>query len=240
MKIKSLKQMNNFPWNIAMCLIYTLITNFITVSSPNFRKEFRNNLYSQSSNLRKSYEIQKFDSSKVVIDCDYSLKEALGNKKIPKYIKQQLKMVTVVYYSFDHKLHKGQIVINDHLAKEIKEIFYVLRENKFLIDKVIPIVKYNWSDSASMEDDNTSAFNYRFVKGTRILSPHAKGRAIDINPKLNPQIKDGKIRPSGAKYNPGIPGTITKKNIAYKIFRFYGWQWGGTWKHLKDYQHFQK
>ena len=81
-----------------------------------------------------------------------------------------------------------------------------------------------------MKDNNTSAFNYRYVKGTTNLSPHALGRAIDINPKLNPQIKDGKTYPANSEYDIKANGTITSNSFLVKEFLKHGWKWGGFWK----------
>ncbi len=51
-----------------------------------------------------------------------------------------------------------------------------------------------------MNDNNTSSFNYRFISGSRILSMHANGLAIDINPKQNPYVKNGTSIPAGSEY----------------------------------------
>ena len=37
------------------------------------------------------------------------------------------------------------------------------------------------TDTASIEENNSSAFNYRVVPGTNHLSNHARGYAIDLN-----------------------------------------------------------
>ena len=176
----------------------------------------------------------------VIIDCNYSLKSSLNGIQIPTQIKNELCIVNVYYFSFDNKLHKGQIVVNKNLSEDIKTIFEEIRKHKFPVGKVIPIVKYNWSDSASMEDNNSSGFNYRFIKGTKKLSNHSTGCAIDINPMLNPQILNGKIYPSNGSYSIKKPGTITKDSFIVKLFNEFGWTWGGDWKNSKDYQHFEK
>ncbi len=180
------------------------------------------------------------DSNKIIIDSDFSLKEALSGISIPPGIKKLLTLVNVYYYSFDGRLHKGQIVINKYLAKDIQEIFNLIKKRKFPVNKVVPVFKYNWNDMASMKDNNTSAFNYRIVKGTNKLSEHATGRAIDINPQQNPQIKNGVINPKGSVYKINIPGTISDTSFIVKFFTEKGWNWGGNWKHFKDYQHFEK
>jgi len=91
-----------------------------------------------------------------------------------------------------------------------------------------------------MEDNNSSAFNYRKVKNTKLISSHAKGIAIDINPLLNPQIKHGRVTPPAIVYDPSKPGTLTAHSIVVRAFIKRGWQWGGLWQTTKDYQHFEK
>lgn len=191
-----------------------------------------------SANGAAAVNAQQADG--IIIDSDLSLADALGDQKIPGPVKQQLRLVAVRYYSFDGKLHRGQLVIHRSLQREIAEIFRELERARFPIAKVIPVSQYHYSDDDSMADNNTSAFNYRRVEGTRVLSPHAFGRAIDINPFLNPMIQRGVTKPAGATYNPRVAGTITKNGIVARTFRRRGWRWGGGWKKLKDYQHFEK
>ena len=181
-----------------------------------------------------------FNDDKVIIDSYYTLNEIFYNSKIPEEIKKDLKLISVEYFSFDDKLHRGQILIHKDLANDIITIFNVIKEKKFPISKVIPIIKYNWSDESSMKDNNTSAFNYRYVKGTSQLTSHALGRAIDINPKFNPQITNKNIFPADAKYDITVLGTILADSFLVKEFKKSGWQWGGFWKKNKDYQHFEK
>ncbi len=135
-------------------------------------------------------------SDKVIIDCNYTFDEAVSGLEIPKSILQNLAIENVEYFSFDGKIHKGQVVVNKTVVKDIKEIFEFIKKTKFPINKVIPIVNYKWSDEASMNDNNTSAFNYRKVKGQKVLSPHANGLAIDINPMQNPLVKKKETHPN--------------------------------------------
>ena len=148
------------------------------------------------------------NEEEVILDCNYSFEEAISGKEIPKEITRNLVLLNVEYYSFDDKLHRGQIVLHKRAEKDIKEIFEIIKEIKFPISKVIPVVKYHWSDEASMNDNNTSAFNYRKVKGQKVLSFHSYGLAIDINPIQNPHIKRNLIQPSNAKYDIKAAGTI--------------------------------
>ena len=177
---------------------------------------------------------------KIIIDCRYTFEEAISGIEIPSSIISELRLVEVEYYSFDDKLHRGQVVVNKKVEKDIMIIFSLIKELKFPIAKVIPAVKYNWDDEASMNDNNTVAFNYRKVKGSKVLSAHSYGMAIDINPIQNPHIKGKVIQPANAKYDPKVRGTILRDSELVKEFIKRGWQWGGRWKSSKDYQHFEK
>ena len=177
---------------------------------------------------------------KIIIDCRYTFEEAISGIEIPSSIISELRLLEVEYYSFDDKLHRGQVVVNKKVEKDIIAIFSLIKELKFPIAKVIPAVKYNWDDEASMNDNNTVAFNYRKVKGSKVLSAHSYGMAIDINPIQNPHVKGKVIQPPNAKYDPKVRGTILKDSEIVKEFIKRGWQWGGRWKSSKDYQHFEK
>ncbi len=180
------------------------------------------------------------NEEEVIVDCNYSFEESISGIDIPKAIKKNLVLLNVEYYSFDSKLHRGQIVLHKNAEKDIKEIFEIIKIIKFPVSKVIPIVKYKWSDEDSMNDNNTSAFNYRKVKGQKILSAHSYGLAIDINPEQNPHIKRNIVQPANGKYNINSAGTILKNSRIVQEFKKRGWQWGGTWRSSKDYQHFEK
>lgn len=176
----------------------------------------------------------------ILIDSDYSLAEIFVQKIIPEHVKKELRLISVEYFSFEAKLHRGQILIHKDLVKDIIEIFEIIKVQRFPIAKVIPINNYDWSDDLSTSDNNTSAFNYRYVKGTKKLSAHSYGRAIDINPVQNPHIKNNNLRSSKQRYNTNAEGTIISSSFLVKEFIKRGWKWGGNWKSSKDYQHFEK
>ena len=149
------------------------------------------------------------------------------------------------YWGFDNKTHQGILIVNQQLAPEVVQIFHKLFLIKFPIAKMQPLDVYQGNDEKSMEDNNTVAFNCRTISGySNLFSLHSYGRAIDINPLINPSIKNGGVLPpQGSAYvsrNKNIKGIIVMGNSAYNIFIKYGWQWGGEWRSLKDYQHFEK
>ena len=99
-----------------------------------------------------------------------------------------------------------------------------------------------------MSDNNSSCFNYREITGGGKLSKHALGLAIDINPLYNPYVKE---LPDRLHYEPKnslpyidrsktFPYKIDTADLCYKLFKQYGYTWGGEWKTRKDYQHFEK
>ena len=172
-----------------------------------------------------------------IIDSAITLDEALFGLEIPTEIKNALTIIEVQYISFDELLHQGQIVLHKDLAQDIIEIFKKLHEARFPIQHAIPIAAYNWDDEASMQANNTSAFNYRIIYGTDRLSNHSYGRAIDINPLFNPYTAiDGSVQPLGATYDPSKPGTIRYGDLVVSAFEARGWHWLAE----QDWQHFDK
>jgi hypothetical protein len=174
-----------------------------------------------------------------IIDSNMTFEEAIAGTKAPRDIIDFLCLIDVCYFAFDSRLHRGQLVVHRSVEKDVIEIFKLIEQLKFPIARVFPIVKYDWSDDASMADNNTSAFNYRFVMGTERLSHHAYGRAVDINPYLNPVIdEDGRIDPAGATYVPERPGTFSETHPIVREFLNRGWRWGGNFSSSVDYHHF--
>lgn len=161
---------------------------------------------------------------------------------------EDLRYVHILHYDFEGNLAEGELICNEYIAQDLLEIFYELYLNEYQLERVTLIENYGGDDTLSMENNNTSCFNYRVVDGTSNLSKHALGLAIDINPFYNPYVTypDGKIRisPKGsepyADRNADFPYKIDKNDLCYKLFKEHGFTWGGDWNSMKDYQHFQK
>ncbi len=92
-----------------------------------------------------------------------------------------------------------------------------------------------------MSADNTSAFNFRVVAGTDILSQHARGLAIDINPVENPWRRPGRIvPPEGAAFADRADdpaGDVRAARAGRRAIDELGWEWGGDWRHACDDHH---
>ena len=159
-----------------------------------------------------------------------------------------LRYIRVLYYGFDGETHIGELIVNQSIEADIIEIMKELYENQYPIEKMVLVDEYGADDESSMEDNNTSAFNYRSVNGSTSLSKHSLGLAIDINPRFNPCVRtiDGElsIEPAnGTAYTDRtqkFPYKITENDLCYRLFTEHGFIWGGNWNSLKDYQHFEK
>lgn len=163
--------------------------------------------------------------------------------------RDDLRYLTILYYGLDAEEHKGEIICNKKIASDLQEIFWELYLRQYPIESVRLIDEFDADDEKSMEANNTSCFNYRTVAGQKKLSKHAEGMAIDINPLYNPYVKERKdgssfVQPeAGRPYisrGKDFPMKIDKNDLCYKLFKEHGFTWGGDWKSLKDYQHFEK
>jgi D-alanyl-D-alanine carboxypeptidase len=155
---------------------------------------------------------------------------------------RQLRRVEVNFHGFDGAVHRGVLVVNADVASEVARIFTHLFDQHFPIHRMVPIEAYGGDDNASMAADNTSAYNCRRASQANApptASPHANGRAIDVNPYENPWVDDrcGCFEPD-TYYGTHRAGTgvITKGGIAWTVFTKAGWIWQDNAS--IDFQHF--
>jgi len=157
-----------------------------------------------------------------------------------------LMYIGLKYVDFDGETHAGEMIVNEQLAREVTEVFVALFEAEYPLASVRLVSDYGepHDDNLSMEANNTSAFNYRQITGSRKLSRHSYGAAIDINPVQNPYIDGDRVAPPNAQdyvdRSLGLPGMIDHDDLAYRLLTERGWTWGGDWRGDKDYQHFSK
>lgn len=160
--------------------------------------------------------------------------------------RDDLRYIKVLHKNADGKTQRGELIVNRDVADDVLFVFRELYKADYKIERMVLIDDYDADDEKSMAANNTSSFNFRFVTGSKkVISNHGKGKAIDINPLYNPYVKGDVVSPSeGRKYaynrNKDIPYLIDKNDLAYKLFTKCGWRWGGNYKSLKDYQHFEK
>lgn len=163
--------------------------------------------------------------------------------------RSDLRYLELSYVDFEGHEHLGQMVCNRHIADDLLYIFRRLYEARYPIASMRLIDDYGADDARSMAANNTSCFCYRRVAGSTALSKHSRGMAVDVNPLYNPcvYVRSGRVLPpEGRAYAHGrdkrkdIPGKIDATDLCYRLFVSRGFRWGGAWRSLKDYQHFEK
>ena len=160
-----------------------------------------------------------------------------------------LRYLRLTHVDAESKEHVGEMVCNKAIANDLIEIFKELYRQKYPIQRIRLIDDYEAVDERSMRDNNSSCFCYRKVSGTTKLSKHAMGMAVDINTLYNPYVRTGKdgrriVEPATAtKYvdrRKTFPYKIVKGDLLYRLFVQHGFKWGGSWRTMKDWQHFEK
>ncbi len=155
-----------------------------------------------------------------------------------------LRVISVSYWGPDGEPHPGRVVAHADAADALVRVFGALFELRFPLTSVEPVDAFAGDDGASMAADNTSAFNCRPIAGGGSWSQHAFGRAIDVNPLVNPYVSaSGRVRPPGGaafldRTRADVPGMIRPDDAVVRAFAAVGWRWGGAWRSSKDWQHF--
>ena len=155
-----------------------------------------------------------------------------------------LRLITSTHHLPAGGTATGQLIVHRDVAPAVKRILKRLWELDYPIAHMDPVDKYGGDDTASIEADNTSAFNCRTATGSSNWSNHAYGYAIDLNPIENPWIENGKVFHKASK--PYIDRTQQKSPLeilpgdkVVKAFAAEGWGWGGAWSGgTLDTQHF--
>lgn len=162
--------------------------------------------------------------------------------------REELRYLRVLHYNKEGEELVGELVCHHSIANVLLNIFQELYIAKYPIERMVLIDEYDADDEASMQANNTSAFNFRYISGTRTLSRHSRGMAIDINPLYNPFVRQrgGHTLVSPANAQPYVdrskdyPYKVEKGDLCYRLFKKHGFSWGGDWKNSRDYQHFEK
>jgi hypothetical protein len=155
---------------------------------------------------------------------------------------EQLRYVTVTFRGFDGRAHTGELLVNRSVADDVVEVFRRLFAANYPIERMT-ITTVEERDAVPTGDgNNTAAFTCRSAVGTTAWSEHAYGKAIDVNPFMNPYVKGSLVIPelavSYTKRTLGLPGMITASSPVVAAFRSVGWGWGGSWHSSKDFMHF--
>ena len=160
----------------------------------------------------------------------------------------ELRYLSVLHHTLDGRILRGEIICNRAIADDLLYIFRQLFDARYPIERMVLVDEYDADDERSMTANNSSAFNCRHTPSGRTLSAHSRGMAIDINPLYNPYVK---VRESGTLIAPAagkpyvdrsrnFPYKLDRNDLCVKLFLARGFEWGGDYKTIKDYQHFEK
>ncbi len=156
----------------------------------------------------------------------------------------ELVRLRVSTVGFDGVAGTGELIVHRSIADRLVEVFDQLYEARYPIERMAPVSAYGGSDDASMAANNSSAFNCRTVTGGTAWSRHAYGMAIDLNPLQNPYVRDGIVLPpAGSAFvdrTAHHPAMIRDDDVVVDAFTAAGWRWGGDFRSLKDWQHFER
>ncbi len=167
--------------------------------------------------------------------------------------REDLRYLKLLHRGFDGKIHVGELMVNKALADELLEIFTILFQNDYQIASMYLIDDFDADDRSSIDANNTSAFNFRTITDNPdVLSYHAMGVAVDINPINNPYIwldengewtyedRDAELYLDRDASDASKRHMINHNDLCYQLFIERGYTWGGDWDDPKDYQHFEK
>ncbi|MEV0774532.1 M15 family metallopeptidase [Streptomyces sp. NPDC050433] len=156
--------------------------------------------------------------------------------------RESLRRLEINYIDFGGEIQRGVLVVNADIAENVSRIFTRLFDERFPIARMQPVEAYEGDNQASLEDNNTAAYNCRRpnqINAPLKESPHANGRAIDINPLQNPwmdlRCKCWSPSDQYAERTPG-KGVILEGGLVWQTFIDEGW----VWQNIKvpDYMHF--
>lgn len=169
-------------------------------------------------------------------------------KENPYIHRSDLRHIRALHWDYDQKIHIGEMVCNVVIAERLVSILRRLYEAHYPIQRMVLPDVYNADDEKQMRENNSSCFCYREITGSKTLSLHAQGLAVDINTLYNPYYKDRSdgtrfIQPANASVycdrSNWFPYKIDHNDLAYRLFTEQGFEWGGNWESVKDYQHFE-
>ena len=162
---------------------------------------------------------------------------------------EELRYLRVMHRNAEGKALRGELVCNRLIAEDLLDIFKKLFEAGYPIERITLIDDYEADDETSMAANNTSCFCFRKVAGSQRLSAHSRGLAVDINPLYNPCVRTKAngprvIQPATgkpyARRTLSHPYMIKAEDLLCRLMKQHGFRWGGAWRSLKDYQHFEK
>lgn len=161
--------------------------------------------------------------------------------------REDLRYLHLLYKDANGNTQTGEMIVNAYIASDVLEIFKTLYEADYPFERIELVDEYEADDDLSILNNNTSAFNFRCIGSSNKISKHGLGLAIDINPFYNPYVKkvngvmqaDPEAATEYMDRSRDFIYKIDENDLLYRLFTQKGFIWGGSWKNIKDYQHFE-
>lgn len=158
--------------------------------------------------------------------------------------REDLRWARLTFWGFDSRRHTGELLVNAAVAADVVAVFRELYQQRYPLEEMRITTKAEQVAPPTGDGNDTGSFNCRNTEGAAVLSQHAYGLAIDVNPFQNPYRKAGVVLPELARsyLDRGWrrPGMIDAGGAVVRAFAGIGWAWGGAWRSLTDYQHFSQ
>lgn len=158
--------------------------------------------------------------------------------------RDDLAWIRLTFAGFDDARHTGELLVNASVADDVVDVFHELYDARFPIEQMTITTKAALHAPPTGDGNGTGGFVCRPTTGGTSYSQHAYGLAIDVNTFQNPYVNGDLVLPELASSyldrGDRRPGMIFADGPVVAAFAAIGWEWGGAWQGLKDYQHFSR
>jgi hypothetical protein len=149
--------------------------------------------------------------------------------------RSRLRLVQVNYWGFDGYRYRGEMVLLNGVAQRAAAALRDMYDHELPIRRMYREDRFGYSrrlhganDYASMRADNSSGFNCRtVVNRPGVRSPHATGRALDLNTWENPYRSQTGLVPDSwwaGHSNPRYAWRSASHPVI-RIWRSHGFRW---------------
>lgn len=153
-----------------------------------------------------------------------------------------LAWLRLTFLGFDARRHTGELLVHASAVGDLDRVFRALWQARFPMEQVGIVRTYDPDAPKTGDGNGTGGFVCRPTTGGTSFSQHAYGLALDVNTFQNPYRKGEVVLPELASAYLDRewvrPGMVTADGPVVAAFRDIGWEWGGAWSTLVDYQHF--
>jgi hypothetical protein len=156
----------------------------------------------------------------------------------------ELAWLRLAFWGFDDRRHAGELLVHEEVARDLVSVFGRLYAERFPLEELSIVTRRELDAPPTGDGNATTAFACRPTTGGSTYSQHAYGLAVDVNSFQNPYVSGDLVLPELASAYldraRNRPGMIEANGPVVRAFASIGWEWGGSWHSLKDYQHFSR